>query len=228
MGTTTTMHLKSAESGKTGILNSEERSMFSPQTGEKIPDIKGEVEIKEIRSREDLDLLYQSAAGLQNTIIILHELDLLNGVTDLRPAAIFAAPLSEVRLKRQVQLITGRIKKEQEGPKQKRTKQKRIIIYTHDGFEVIRTKEILHITAERAYCQIFLTEGRKLTVSKSMREIEDQLPHHFFRSHHSHVVNLRMVIAYKKDAGGELVLKDGSRVPVARSRKEDLEARLTN
>ena len=52
---------------------------------------KGDVNIIELRCREDLDMLYQKMEPLDNTIIILHHLDLLNGATDLRPAAIFCS-----------------------------------------------------------------------------------------------------------------------------------------
>lgn len=226
MGDTTTMKLKSAGRSMAGLLNTEEQGKSNPEIFEHTRKELQGIEIKDIRTVEDLDALYQGLKSLQNTIVILHSLDLLNGVSDLKPAAILAAPCSESRLNRQI----ARLKKENESTPQKtkRTQSKTIIIYTHDGFEVIRTKEILHITAERAYCQIFLTEGRKLTVSKPLREIEDQLSSCFFRTHHSHLVNLCKVVAYKKDAGGELVLKDGSRVPVARSRKEEVEGRLSN
>lgn len=204
------------------LLNTEVKDKTNRENFEQTgKDVQG-IEIKEIRTVEDLDTQYQGLNGLQNTIVILHSLDLLNGVSDLKPAAILAAPCSESRLNRQI----ARLKNEKEQKPSKTAKSKTIIIHTHDGFEVIRTKEILHIIAERAYCQIFLTKGRKLTVSKPLREIEEQLSSCFIRTHHSHLVNLCKVGAYKKEAGGELVLKDGSRVPVAKSRKEEVEGRL--
>ena len=187
---------------------------------------KGDVNIIELRCREDLDMLYQKMEPLDNTIIILHHLDLLNGATDLRPAAIFAAPCNRNRLSRQIQQLEAKTQAYNLHDEMKAGKKcqgkKSIIIHTHDGFEVIRTKEILHITAERAYCQIFLTQGRKLTVSKPLREIEDLLPACFFRCHHSHLINLKKVQAYKKEDGGLVVMKDGSKVPVARARKEEM------
>jgi DNA-binding LytR/AlgR family response regulator len=221
---TTTIKLKSHTDGAATVWKvPNEASKKCDDTKE-----KSAVNIIELRSRDDLDLLYQKMEPLDNTIIILHHLDLLNGATDLKPAAIFAAPCNRNRLSRLIQQLEARAQESvtRPAPVSKRQNKKNIIIYTHDGFEVIRTKEILHITAERAYCQIFLTKGRKITVSKPLREIEDQLSSCFFRTHHSHLVNLCKVVAYKKDAGGELVLKDGSRVPVARSRKEEVEGRL--
>lgn len=98
-----------------------------------------------------------------------------------------------------------------------------IIIPTGEGFEVIRINEIIQVQADRAYCILYLLNGRKMTVSKPLREIEEMLPQDiFFRSHISHLVNVNSVICYRKEDGGAIVLSDGSKVPVAKKRKEEL------
>lgn len=218
----TTIKLKSQVKPPAEIWHSEKSN--ATKAGSTLP--ASRITIKELHSREDLDRLYEKMEGLENTILIIHQLDLLNGATDLKPAAIFAAPCTRNRISRQIQQLESKTQAYNPHDDLKAGKKcqgkKNIIIHTHDGFEVIRTKEINHITAERAYCQIFLTQGRKLTVSKPLREIEDLLPACFFRCHHSHLINLKKVQAYKKEDGGLVVMKDGSKVPVARARKEEM------
>ena len=218
----TTIKLKSQVKPPAEIWHSEKSN--ATKAGSTLP--ASRITIKELHSREDLDRLYEKMEGLENTILIIHQLDLLNGATDLKPAAIFAAPCTRNRISRHIQQLESKTQAYNPHDDMKAGKKcqgkKNIIIHTHDGFEVIRTKEINHITAERAYCQIFLTQGRKLTVSKPLREIEDLLPACFFRCHHSHLINLKKVQAYKKEDGGLVVMKDGSKVPVARARKEEM------
>lgn len=103
-----------------------------------------------------------------------------------------------------------------------------ILIPTREGYEVIRINDILQVQADRAYCIIYLLNGRKMIVSKPLREIEVMLPQEvFFRSHISHLVNVNFVICYRKEDGGVIVLSDGSKVPVTKKRKEDLVEVLT-
>ena len=51
-------------------------------------------------------------------------------------------------------------------------------------------------------------------------------PSVFFRSHKSHIVNLNHVSRYVQSDGGSLILNEGTSVPVARRKKEDLETLL--
>jgi len=76
--------------------------------------------------------------------------------------------------------------------------------------------------ADRAYCQIHLTNGQKKMASKSLKEIEDVLPKAlFFRSHASHLINLHQVEKYSKEDGGFAVMSDQTQVPIARRRKNE-------
>ena len=91
------------------------------------------------------------------------------------------------------------------------------------GIEYIPVKEILRCQADVNYTHFFLKNGRKITVSKTLKEFEIQLlPHGFFRVHNSHLINLAEVKFYQKGKGGALVLSDGAEIEVASRRKEEL------
>jgi len=98
----------------------------------------------------------------------------------------------------------------------------KINLPTADGIILINTEEIIYVIADRAYCQIHLTNGQKKMASKSLKEIEDVLPKSlFFRSHASHLINLNQVEKYSKEDGGFAVMSDQTQVPIARRRKNE-------
>ncbi|MBN7812427.1 response regulator transcription factor [Algoriphagus sp. H41] len=102
-------------------------------------------------------------------------------------------------------------------------KHSRLPIPTQTGIEYLETDEIVRCQADVNYTHIFLKEGRKITVAKTLKDFEGLLAASgFFRTHNSHLVNLREVRIYHKGKGGYLILKDGSEIEVASRRKEEL------
>ncbi|MBK6949987.1 MAG: LytTR family transcriptional regulator [Haliscomenobacter sp.] len=60
-------------------------------------------------------------------------------------------------------------------------------------------------------------------MSKSLREIEELLNNPgFFRVHQSYLVNLKRIRKIIRSDGGQVVLTDGSTLPVARGKKAEL------
>ncbi len=105
----------------------------------------------------------------------------------------------------------------------------KIGIPTLFGQEYVAPEEIIRCQADVNYTQIFLRDGRKLTVAKTLKEYESILSEQgFFRVHNSHLVNLREVKFYHKGKGGFLILKDGSEIEVASRRKDELLKKLNS
>lgn len=99
----------------------------------------------------------------------------------------------------------------------------RIPVPMQTGIEYLELAEIVRCQADVNYTHIFLKQGRKITVAKTLKEFETLLSGSgFFRTHNSHLVNLQEVRMYHKGKGGYLVLKDGTEIEVASRRKEDL------
>jgi two-component system LytT family response regulator len=63
--------------------------------------------------------------------------------------------------------------------------------------------EILYLKADGSYTQFYLTEGRKITVSKRLQEYERIISlGNFQRIHRSHIVNLHHIAKnYKRGWG---------------------------
>ena len=94
---------------------------------------------------------------------------------------------------------------------------------TSQGYEFIPPETILYCNSESNYTRIYLTTGKKILVSKTLKEIEQVLRgQFFFRVHHSHLVNLQHADKYIRGDGGYLVMSDGASIQVSRSRKGQL------
>lgn len=105
----------------------------------------------------------------------------------------------------------------------KPVKLQKIALPSLEGFELVQLESILRCEADSNYTYVYLKTGRKLLVSRTLKEIEELLEgHSFLRVHHSHVVNLNEIERYVRGEGGYLIMSDNSSVTVSRSRKEAL------
>lgn len=103
----------------------------------------------------------------------------------------------------------------------------RIAFSSREGFEFIEIGKIIYAQAEGAYTHVFLEGKRKLVISKVLSDIEEMLPaSRFLRIHHSTLVNLSHVTHLLKSDGGYVVMDNGEKFAVSKSRKETLMEKL--
>ncbi|MEZ4738583.1 MAG: LytTR family DNA-binding domain-containing protein [Flavobacteriales bacterium] len=103
----------------------------------------------------------------------------------------------------------------------------RIAFSTVHGLDLVDTAEIICCQSESNYTRVHLTGERRILVSKTLREVEEQLPtKHFLRVHHSFVANLDHVEKYLRGDGGTLLMNNGMEVKVSRNKKDLLLERL--
>lgn len=104
----------------------------------------------------------------------------------------------------------------------------KIALPSFQGIEFVRLDDIIRCESDNNYTMFYLTGGTKILVSKTLREYEDMLEARgFFRTHKSHIINLKYLKKYIKGEGGSVILDDGSEVLVSRRRKEDFLRMLT-
>lgn len=102
-------------------------------------------------------------------------------------------------------------------PHQKR----RLVLKTQESVYVVELDEIIRCEADRNYTSFFLVGGKKILVSKTLKEYETLLsPHNFLRVQQSHLINLDYVDRYDKGNGGSVVMKDGSEVPLSPAKRD--------
>lgn len=101
------------------------------------------------------------------------------------------------------------------------TTQIRITVQEGDQYHFLYLNEIQYLEASGNYTRFELTDGRSITVAKTLGHFSDLLElHGFFRTHASYLVNLSTVNTYVKGSVGRVVMRNGHTIPVAKSRKE--------
>ena len=84
-------------------------------------------------------------------------------------------------------------------------------------------------SSDNYYTYFFFTDGRKLLVSKTLKENEELLSNHnFIRPHKSHLVNVKYIKSFIRQEGGYIIMTDGSKIPVSRRKKDKIMETLFN
>lgn len=103
----------------------------------------------------------------------------------------------------------------------------RIVLRTQEGLHIILFKEIIFCQSDGCYTTFYLSDKRKLVISKPLKVYEEQLPKRsFLRTHQSYIVNTRFIDRYDKD--GHVLLRTGAIIPVSVRKKEAVVNFLTN
>lgn len=97
----------------------------------------------------------------------------------------------------------------------------KIGLNTQEGTYFVYLEHIIRCEGQSYYTTFFLTDGRKIIVSKTIKEYEILLQNtDFFRIHKSHIVNIKHIQKYKVSlTGGEVIMKNQGVIPIARRRK---------
>jgi two-component system LytT family response regulator len=105
----------------------------------------------------------------------------------------------------------------------------KLVLPTQNGTSFIDISSIVRIQSSNKYSILFTTDRRQHIVVKPLSRFEDVLAEKgFIRTHDSHLINVRHVVHYIKGKGGEIVMSDNSKVPVATRRKEMVSAIFKN
>lgn len=99
---------------------------------------------------------------------------------------------------------------------------KKLVLPNQEGLILVEIADILRLESDGPYTTIHLIGGKKEVSSKNLGFYESALAAHpFFRTHHSHIINLNHVVNYVRGEGGHVILADQSMVAVSRRKKED-------
>lgn len=102
-------------------------------------------------------------------------------------------------------------------------KRKKIVLKTADFIHIVEVQDIVRCEAQSNYTCFYLKNKTKVLTSQTLKEYEDLLSGCcFFRVHKSHFVNLEHITKLDKREGGTLIMSDGSKVPVAARKRNQL------
>ncbi|MFM2039062.1 MAG: hypothetical protein RL432_2001 [Bacteroidota bacterium] len=110
------------------------------------------------------------------------------------------------------------------------TNQKRkLVLKTQESVHVVDLNEIIRCEADKNYTFFYLNSGKKILVSRTLKDFELLLANHgFFRVQQSHLINLEYIDRYDKSEGGSVIMKDGAAVPLSTAKKEQFFQLLEN
>lgn len=106
-------------------------------------------------------------------------------------------------------------------------KSPRIALPSGRGMDFVEAEEIMYCSAESNYTHVVLSDNKKYTLSKTLKDVEQMLEHmNFFRVHQSYLINFKYLQRYIRDDGGYVVMSDGRQIPIAKRRKEEFLAKM--
>jgi two-component system, LytTR family, response regulator len=97
---------------------------------------------------------------------------------------------------------------------------KKILLKTQEAVHLINLSDIIRCEADRNYTRFILTGDKTILVSGSLIEYDETLSNSgFFRSHHSHLINIEYISKIDKH-NFQIIMKDNSVIPLATRKKE--------
>jgi two-component system LytT family response regulator len=121
----------------------------------------------------------------------------------------------------QIDLLLSNVKESRKGNRA------RIALASKESIEFVDPNDIITCEANSNYTNVYLCEGKKRVISKTLKEFEEMLTAFgFFRPHNSYLVNLSRVREFIRGDGGYLVMENKMKIPVSKSKREELLYRL--
>ena len=98
----------------------------------------------------------------------------------------------------------------------------RLALTTSYGMLFVETKDIIYCESDNNYTHVKMTGGKKILVSKTMKEIDETLSgENFYRIHNSFLINLTHIQKFVKGDGGYVVMDDDTTVSISRTKKQE-------
>ncbi|MBL7703161.1 MAG: response regulator transcription factor [Ferruginibacter sp.] len=111
--------------------------------------------------------------------------------------------------------------------KQQEKDEHRIALPSLKETRFVFTKEIVYCESSNNYTSFYLANGETIMVSKPIFEFADMLNEYgFLRCHQSYLVNKKYITSLVKEDGGYLLLANKKKVPVSRSKKDEIKKEL--
>jgi len=104
----------------------------------------------------------------------------------------------------------------------------RILLHSKNAIEVVSQEELIYLQADSNYCNVFVKDGKRIMVTKTLNELEKLLDtDQFIRIHRSYTVNINYIKKISTEDGAyDVILQDGQKLPVSRRKKDSLFEKL--
>jgi two-component system LytT family response regulator len=104
-------------------------------------------------------------------------------------------------------------------PKQK----KKLILKTTENIHLVDLQDIISCESADSYTIVHTATGDRIMVSKTLKEYDELLADcGFFRVHKSFLINVAHIKRFEKQDGGQIVLRNDVKIPVASRKRDEL------
>jgi two-component system LytT family response regulator len=99
----------------------------------------------------------------------------------------------------------------------------RLALHTQDKIHIVNINDIIRCESNVNYTEFHFINGKKLLVTKTLKDFEDLLSDQgFYRVHQSHLINTKYIKEFVKTDGGYLLMTDGCQVPVSTRKRPEV------
>lgn len=100
----------------------------------------------------------------------------------------------------------------------------KMVVPVATGFEIIHLASLTYLRAEGSYTALHFADKRQMLVSKNLKHFETVLSDlsFFVRIHRSYIINVNKARKISFKNGHELLLEDGTELPVAAEKVEKI------
>jgi two-component system, LytTR family, response regulator len=106
--------------------------------------------------------------------------------------------------------------------KPEKPKSKRIALTASDHLIFVDTEKVVYCESDSNYTIFFLSDDRKIIVSKTLKDVEEILDgSDFFRIHASYLINMKHVTKFTRGDGGYVVMSNNQHITVSRKKKDE-------
>lgn len=175
-----------------------------------------------LSGQDGMELLGTYVAGSFHTIIVSANIDQALRAFEYGVIDFVAKPFTEERLAQALERVSNPIGRT---PYSARC----LAVHKSGRIELINMDDVLYIEGAGKYSELVLVDGRRELHDKTLVRLEVVLPAIFERIHKSYIVRMNAVARLHAFEGTryEAELKNGIRLPVGRTRYQEIKARLT-
>lgn len=99
----------------------------------------------------------------------------------------------------------------------------KLALHTQDKIHIVNISDIIRCESNVNYTEFHFVGGKKLLVTKTLKDFEDLLSDQgFYRVHQSHLINTKYIKEFVKTDGGYLLMNDGCQVPVSTRKRPEV------
>jgi len=120
-----------------------------------------------------------------------------------------------------VDTLENKIKRILEANQIEKDFKQRIVLCEDGNHLVIELSNIVRLESVGNYTTFYLSDGRSIISSKTLRKYDDQLPEScFFRIFRSHIINMNFVTSFAISVKSTVTMSDGKILELSRSKKK--------